>query len=1005
MKRLFKRAAALLLGLLLLLSAGCTGPDPAESDPTPRGRYESPGAAVSARGGYFLRAAVLYDGAEDAVGMNALLEALRQSTAINLEAEAVRPDAFEPECFDLVYLDESLLAGGAMKELAAKVEAFARAGGGVFCPNAFYEAFPRDFFGAQAFTPVEGYPSELHFPEQGGDFKPLQELIRDFHSVYGSYSGIEALRARGYGVGLVPAGAKALVCKYDGETALYAINRFGKGLVLFTNPLLPNRYSAASFTLETEEGQAAFANTTASCNQLIYAEFAALVSKDVYGFALSRVYGAYGSSAMSWELHYEDITAIEHDSLGQFAALAEQALQPISFTVVRNTYTWFEQAETMTYALGGGTGAPEFTLDRTESAYSSGTHIAAGERWLQLDALQGCKSYFTDQPGENYRLYPCLTDWDGDGILDAFCGSANGKLYYFRGLGFTGKDGRLCTEPAVELGVSVEAFSAPQCLDVDGNGREDLLIGASDGRVWLSRGLGGLDFAPAEPWLESGWTGQCLPRTADADGDGVPDLLLGSDQGRLLLIPGRREDGALRFARERAEDLSALCAEAELGAWLSPSLCDPDGDGAAELAVGTFPGYVALFARDSGSWRFTGWVDVADRNYKGNNHLKFGTYCSPIFTDLNGDGIQDLLCGHEEYGMAYPIDSVYFPFRAELQRQLDTAKEKHWYIGAHYLSGFWHSAEREDWELAAQKAALASYGLTELKGLNQHTWHLSQYDPRQSMEAMYRAGFLWQSGWEPSGAPYRAPESAAENTIVLPFFLVKDGQRSLLLQNIGTLGYRGTDWTDLAGKYKTPVPLYYHCDMIWKSSKSAESVIETAEAFREKFGYSFVREDQMMYASAAAANLRVNVEADGSGFTLRAEPIDTAFPLYDPVYQAACGVKITPAGAREDWDCDAEICYTENGSLYAGLNRVVRVGSGVRSDALRLRRVNVPAEITRQADGSLTLRFRSGCMAEAAVEGEASTDSEGWTVAQRGGCTVFTRFGGEGMELHLLPAP
>ena len=38
----------------------------------------------------------------------------------------------------------------------------------------------------------------------------------------------------------------------------------------------------------------------------------------------------------------------------------------------------------------------------------------------------------------------------------------------------------------------------------------------------------------------------------------------------------------------------------------------------------------------------------------------------PVAADINGDGIDDLICGSLEYGASYPIDSEYFPYKLSL---------------------------------------------------------------------------------------------------------------------------------------------------------------------------------------------------------------------------------------------------------------------------------------------------------------------------------------------------
>ena len=50
-------------------------------------------------------------------------------------------------------------------------------------------------------------------------------------------------------------------------------------------------------------------------NRLFYGGVASLAAKEKFGYALQRVYGYHGSPSMSWELHYEEITGIAHNSM------------------------------------------------------------------------------------------------------------------------------------------------------------------------------------------------------------------------------------------------------------------------------------------------------------------------------------------------------------------------------------------------------------------------------------------------------------------------------------------------------------------------------------------------------------------------------------------------------------------------------------------------------------------------------------------------------------------
>ena len=146
-----------------------------------------------------------------------------------------------------------------------------------------------------------------------------------------------------------------------------------------------------------------------------------------------------------------------------------------------------------------------------------------------------------------------------------------------------------------------------------------------------------------------------------------------------------------------------------------------------------------------------------------------------MFYDVTGDGALDLICGQLEYGLPVPIDSEYFPFREELQAQVDWMAEKNYYLGPHALTQWYASEEYEQREFARQMEALASYGVDLSRvGTNQHTWHTSKLGPAQTLLAQYGSGMLWNSGWEPSNSS-ATPQVSAENVLALPFFLEDGG--------------------------------------------------------------------------------------------------------------------------------------------------------------------------------------------------------------------------------------
>ena len=981
MKRL--AALALMCALIISLLTGCTSVR----------QNDLPEAEISG-GEYGLRAAVLYDGGADSRIWEDTLSRLEQPLLLGFDAEAVDiSGGYDLSGYDILYPDESIMTAANAGTLRDDIISYAQNGGAVYLTNGFYDFFPAEFFGAKSFREVDEYPYHMEYPEVSGDLQDIQDITRDFYTLYEAYTEFPELEGLDRGVGMVPDTA-VTICSRRG-LSLSTVNACGEGWVFFCSGLLPNPYYTLGTSLENRtDEQRALSDTALSAARILENAFASFVSKRTVGYSVWRVFGSHGNPAMSWELHFEEITGFENGSGVAFAELAEEYLQIPSYTLIRNTYRWWLRAETVTSLLGINTkvlGSPvmDFAMDMDESAYSSGTHAAAGDDWLTLTQLDDAGSYFVDDTQYDQRAYIDVADLDLDGVLDIVAGSSDGVIYFFRG---TGYEGRIKTEEAVQLGSISAGYSAPVVYDADGDGVSDILCGAADGNIYLFRGLGGLDFAGAELFLTTGLTGQALPDAGDLDGDGCADLVVGSNEGRLLVYYG---SGASRLTVDASTELTALGIE---GSWTAPRIADLDGDGTNDLAIGTFDGYIARLINNGSGFDNAGYIELGEENYKGNYNAKFGNNCVPCFADVNGDGITDLVCGSLEYGMNYPIDSEYFPQRENLAAQLDYFRERGYYVGVHFYTNSHASPERENYELRRQLEAMSSYGLnTTGIGANQHTWYTSSNSPQQSFLSLWNNGILFNTGYGVPGDTNPVPQYSAQNVISLPFYLTVDGERTILLQNCSTVCYQGSNWSDISARWDMPIAVYYHCDFTVGNEETARTNLETVEAFRQAHGYSFVMENQLMYASAAAYNMTLSVSggcSDGAfdaTFTAGAENNRAA--MYDGDYQTSTGAKISLGEALSDLDIavDADVWHRDGSDIYVGLNRAARLYSaGGEQEGTHLTRVNLPAMISSHEAGA-TIQFAEGGMMECAVSGEASTASTGWSArTTENGETIFT---------------
>ena len=304
-------------------------------------------------------------------------------------------------------------------------------------------------------------------------------------------------------------------------------------------------------------------------------------------------------------------------------------------------------------------------------------------------------------------------------------------------------------------------------------------------------------------------------------------------------------------------------------------------------------------------------------------------------------------------------------------------------MGIHHYSNAGASEAREAYELERHLEAFEAYGLpTEGIGANLHTWYSSNLGDTQTFDSEYAAGLLWNSGFSPAYDTGVAPQYAAENVIALPFFLQKDGEGTLLVQDNSVLPYVDSAWTDLSGQYGMPVCIYYHCDFVYESDLGARDYLQKVSDFQWKFGYNFVREDQLMAASAEALALTVDAKTQNGALTIAAKD-DTSVGVE---------IQFSQDHSAAAFAVDADVWYQRGNSLFVSLNRPVTLTAGELSQAAHLTQVNLPADITLLSNGA-DIAFQADGMLQVVVAGDAVAASAGWDVETRDGKTIFTKYG------------
>lgn len=173
--------------------------------------------------------------------------------------------------------------------------------------------------------------------------------------------------------------------------------------------------------------------------------------------------------------------------------------------------------------------------------------------------------------------------------------------------------------PLWSIRAGTALFSSPALGDLDGDGRQEIVVGAWDGAVLA---LNGEDGETLWSYPTSGGIASS-PCLGDIDGDGRLEVVIGSDNDSLYAL--NAEDGSR---------LWAFGAGGPVASW--PGLADLDGDGLLEVAFGSFDHKVYAANGESGSilWSYETGDTVTS---------------SPALGDIDADGEPEVVVGSRDH--------------------------------------------------------------------------------------------------------------------------------------------------------------------------------------------------------------------------------------------------------------------------------------------------------------------------------------------------------------------
>jgi hypothetical protein len=195
-----------------------------------------------------------------------------------------------------------------------------------------------------------------------------------------------------------------------------------------------------------------------------------------------------------------------------------------------------------------------------------------------------------------FSYAPTVVDLDGDGLPDLVVGTWRDRIEWYRNIGtlaepkWTLADSALVTIPR-------GSNTAPTFADIDGDGLLDMIIGTASGRLLLYRNVGTKRVPKFElvsaSFQDIRFGRRSTPVLVDMDGDGKPDLLIGSESGEMQLWRNTgTKPGVFQFVQDTTFRLTSYANAA-------PAVGDLHGTGHLDILVGTGSGGVRWFENKS----------------------------------------------------------------------------------------------------------------------------------------------------------------------------------------------------------------------------------------------------------------------------------------------------------------------------------------------------------------------------------------------------------------------
>lgn len=210
------------------------------------------------------------------------------------------------------------------------------------------------------------------------------------------------------------------------------------------------------------------------------------------------------------------------------------------------------------------------------------------KNWMNLSALN------------MKALFPAFGDLNNDGKKEMIVGNINGTLLYYNNIGggTMMPDNFILVNPSY-FSIDVGSFSTPVIVELNGDGKLDLVIGEDNGSLNFCRNNGSItapDFSILQPSFgnvivqQNGSFGYSIPSFVKLNHDTTYTLLVGCEGGNIFQYNDIENNLTGTFNL-----VDSSFASIQVGSYSAPSCFDINTDGIPEIVIGNYRGGVTIF--------------------------------------------------------------------------------------------------------------------------------------------------------------------------------------------------------------------------------------------------------------------------------------------------------------------------------------------------------------------------------------------------------------------------